>query len=87
MSGELRLEADGSFHHALTARYEAAAGISYTRVVERAGTWRFVRSALDETAGDIALVSENGRTSTVAVTRVSLVQRDPAGPTWIYLRR
>lgn len=87
MSGELRLEADGSFHQALTARYETVAGASYTRVVDRSGTWRFVRSALDDTAGDVTLISENGRTTTAAVTRLSLVQRDAVGLTWIYLRR
>ena len=86
MSGELRLEPDGSYHHALTARYDAA-GASYTRVLENAGTWRFVSSPLDESSGDVTLVSHHGRATTAAVTRISLVERDPAGFTWVYLRR
>jgi hypothetical protein len=86
MSGELRLDADGSYHHALTARYDAS-GASYTRVLESDGTWRFVSSVLDETSGEVALLSANGCTSTAAVTRISLVQRDPSGSTWVYLRR
>ena len=86
MSGELRLDSDGSYHHALTARYDAS-GASYTRVLESGGTWRFVGSALDETSGDVTLMSTNGCTRTAAVTRISLVQRDPSGSTWVYLRR
>ena len=86
MSGELRLEPDGSYHHALTARYDAA-GASYTRVMENGGTWRFVCSPLDESSGDVTLVSSKGRATTAAVTRISLVERDPAGFTWVYLRR
>jgi hypothetical protein len=86
MAGELRLETDGSYHHALTARYDAA-GASYTRVLENAGTWRFISSPLDESSGDVSLVSHNGRATTAAVTRISLVERDPAGFTWVYLRR
>jgi hypothetical protein len=86
MSGELRLEPDGSYHHALTARYDAA-GASYTRVLENAGTWRFVSSPLDESSGDVTLVSHRGHATTAAVTRISLVERDPAGFTWVYLRR
>jgi hypothetical protein len=86
MSGELRLDPDGSYHHALTARYDAS-GASYTRVLEGAGTWRFVSSALDETSGEVTLLSATGCTSTAAVTRISLVQRDPSGSTWVYLRR
>jgi hypothetical protein len=86
MSGELRLEPDGSYHHALTARYDAASA-SYTRVLENGGTWRFVSSPLDESSGDVTLVSDKGRATTAAVTRISLVERDPAGFTWVYLRR
>jgi hypothetical protein len=86
-AGELRLEGDGSFRHALTARYDAPAGATYTRVLEHAGTWRFVCSALDEWSGDVTLVSENGHRVTAAVTRLSLVRRDPGGLTWVYLRR
>ena len=57
MAGELRLEPDGSYHHALTARYDAT-GASYTRVLENGGTWRFVSSPFDESSGDVTLLSE-----------------------------
>jgi hypothetical protein len=86
MSGELRLDSDGSYHHALTARYDGS-GASYTRVLESGGTWRYVGSPLDETSGDVTLTSTTGCITTAAVTRISLVQRDLAGSTWVYLRR
>jgi hypothetical protein len=86
MAGELRLESDGTYHHALTARYDAA-GASYTRVLEYAGIWRIVPSPLDGSSGEVTLLSDHGRTTTAAVTRISLVQRDPGGFTWVYLRR
>lgn len=86
MAGELRLESDGSYHRALTTRYDAA-GASYTRVLENGGTWRFVASPLDQSSGEVTLLSSNGRTTTAAVTRISLIQRDLDGLTWVYLRR
>ena len=86
MAGEFRLEPDGSYHHALTTRYDVA-GASYTRVLENGGTWRFISSPSDESSGDVTLLSENGRTTTAAVTRISLIQRDPGGLIWVYLRR
>jgi hypothetical protein len=86
MSGELRLDPDGNYYQALTARYDTA-GASYTRVLENGGTWRFVSSPLDESSGDVTLLSRHGRAITAAVTRISLVERDRAGFTWVYLRR
>jgi hypothetical protein len=40
LAGELRLEEDGSYRLALTARYEAGTRTAYTRVLASDGTWR-----------------------------------------------
>lgn len=95
VGGELRLAPDRSYALTLTARYETPSGASYLKEADSAGTWRFVASALDETSGEIGLVSANGGTSSAAVTRLSLVHRTRApwgrrrGPecTWVYIRR
>lgn len=95
LAGELRLDEDGSYRLALTARYESGTRTAYTRVMESGGTWRFLASALDERSGEVTLLSANGRTTSAAVTRLSLVHRTRVpGPgmegvefTWIYIRR
>ena len=95
LAGELRLDEAGSYRLALTARYEGGTGTAYTRVIESAGTWRFLASALDERSGEVTLLSANGRTTSAAVTRLSLVHRtrvpqretDGLEFTWIYIRR
>jgi hypothetical protein len=95
VEGELHLALDQSYALTLTARYATPGGASYSKEVDSAGTWRFLASALDETSGEIALVSTNGGTSSAAVTRLSLVHRTRApwgrrrGPdcTWVYIRR
>ncbi|HYC31693.1 MAG TPA: hypothetical protein VEB59_05350 [Gemmatimonadales bacterium] len=97
LAGELRLEGDGTYRLALTARYEAGSRTAYTRVLESGGTWRFLASALDERSGEVTLLSANGPVTSAAVTRLSLVHRTrvPSGGaeatgaelTWVYLRR
>ena len=94
LAGELRLEEEGQYRLALTVRYDAGAGASYTRVLESVGTWRFLASALDHRSGEVSLLSAHGRATTAAVTRLSLVHRTrvPGGVaglegTWVYLRR
>jgi hypothetical protein len=94
LSGELRLDGDGRYRLALTARYEAAAA-SYTRLLESVGTWRFLASALDGRSGEVSLMSAHGRATSAAVTPLSLVHstRVPGASsdglelTWVYLRR
>ena len=52
-------------------------------------------SALDESSGEITLVSAGGGTSSAAVTRLSLIHRtrapwaakDGTTCTWVYIRR
>jgi hypothetical protein len=95
LAGELRLDEDGSYRLALTARYDTGAGAAYTRVLESGGTWRFLASALDDRSGEVSLLSAIGRATNAAVTRLSLVHRTRVpgtGPeglefTWVYLRR
>ena len=95
LAGELRLEEDGRYRLALTARYEAGTRTAYTRVIESGGTWRFLASALDERSGEVTLLSVNGQATSAAVTRLSLVhrtrvpalRREGAEFTWVYLRR
>ena len=93
LAGELRLDEDGIYRLALTARYQAGTRTAYTRVIESGGTWRFLASALDERSGEVTLVSANGRVTSAAVTRLSLVHRTrvPGAEglefTWIYIRR
>jgi hypothetical protein len=95
LAGELRLGEDGGYRLALTARHEAGAGAAYTRVLESAGTWRFLASAVDDRSGEVSLLSADGRATSAAVTRLSLVHRarvpgtGPAGLefTWVYIRR
>jgi hypothetical protein len=93
IEGELELAPDGTYALRFTARYDITAGASYTKEHDSTGTWRFVASALDETSGEIAIVSANGRTTYAAVTRLSLVHRTPsewgrreAETTWVYIR-
>ncbi|HEU5039907.1 MAG TPA: hypothetical protein VFT84_03740 [Gemmatimonadales bacterium] len=95
LAGELRLDEDGNYRLALTARYDGGPGTGYTRVIESAGTWQFLASALDDRSGEVTLLSANGRTTSAAVTRLSLVHRTrvPAAGmdglefTWVYIRR
>src|SRR5512134_1381086 len=95
LAGELRLDEDGRYRLALTARYDTGAGATYTRVLETVGTWRFLASALDDRSGEVSLLSVSGRATTAAVTRLSLVHRTRvpgSGPeglefTWVYIRR
>jgi hypothetical protein len=95
LAGELRLEQDGRYRLALTARYDTDTGTAYTRVIESRGSWRFLASALDERSGELSLLSATGRSTTAAVTRLSLVHRTrvpvprAAGLefTWVYIRR
>jgi hypothetical protein len=95
LAGELRLDEDGSYRRALTARYDSGVGASYTRVFESAGHWRFLASALDDRSGEVTLDSAGGGRSSAAVTRLSLVHRtrvpgdraEALEITWIYLRR
>ena len=95
LDGELRLLADQTFELSLIARYDTAAGASYTTALDSRGAWRFLASALDDESGEITLVSAHGAVSSAAVTWLSLVHR--TGPpwraerghasTWVYLRR
>jgi hypothetical protein len=95
LAGELRLEEDGSYRLALTARYEAGTRTACTRVLASDGTWRFLASALDDRSGEVTLLSAHGRTTSAAVTRLSLVHRTrvPAEEasgvefTWVYIRK
>lgn len=93
LAGELRLEEDGTYRLALTARYEAGLATAYTRVIESGGTWRFLVSALDERSGEVTLRSWAGRATSAAVTRLSLVHRTRVPGTegleftWVYLKR
>lgn len=95
LAGELRLEESGTYRLAMTARWDSGRGTAYTRVVESAGTWRFLASALDDRSGEITLCPAGGRSTSAAVTRLSLVHRalvPGAGPegvelTWVYLKR
>ena len=93
VSGELRLECDGTYVLELTARLETPAGAAGLRNISSGGTWRFLPSALDRTSGEIRLSSGLRQTS-AAVTGVSLVHRTrgPELPTgaqahWVYIRR
>ena len=92
LSGELRLETDGTYVLELTARYELPAGAAGVRTISSGGTWRFLPSALDQTSGEVRLTSGEGQTS-AAVAGVSLVHRmRPERPSegqahWVYIRR
>ena len=93
-AGELRLDEDGGYRLALTARYLSGPEAGYTRVLENVGNWRFLASALDGQSGEVSFRSLGGRLTSAAVTRLSLVHRTrvPAHGgaveyTWVYLRR
>jgi hypothetical protein len=93
VTGELRLESDGTYALELTARLETPAGAAGLRTISSGGTWRFLPSVLDRTSGEIRLSSGQRQTS-AAVTGVSLVHRTrgpelPMGAEahWVYIRR
>jgi len=92
LSGELRLETDGTYVLELIARYDPSAGAGGVRTIASGGTWRFLPSALDRTSGEIRLSSGEGQTS-AAVAGVSLVhrmrpERQSGGQAhWVYIRR
>lgn len=95
VAGELRLEADGTYAIELTARCESRLGARSTRALSSRGTWRFLRSALDPSSGEVVLVSASGRTTSAALAGTALVHRFP-GPSeatarmpchWVYIRQ
>jgi hypothetical protein len=92
VSGELRLETDGTYVLELIARYDLSAGAGGVRTIASGGTWRFLPSALDRTSGEIRLSSGESQTS-AAVAGVSLVhrmrpERQSGGQAhWVYIRR
>lgn len=95
VAGELRLETDGTYAIELTARCESRLGARSTRGLSSRGTWRFLRSALDPSSGEVVLVSASGRTTSAALAGTALVHRFP-GPAeataralchWVYIKR
>ena len=77
----------------LTARFDPGAGAGGVRTIASGGTWRFLPSALDRTAGEVRLTSGEGQTS-AALAGVSLVhrmrrpERHPGAQAhWVYIRR
>ena len=95
VAGELRLERDGTYAIELTASCESRLGARSTRALASRGTWRFLRSALDPSSGEIVLVSASGRTTSAALAGTALVHRFP-GPAeatsrtpchWVYIRQ
>jgi hypothetical protein len=95
VAGELRLETDGTYAIELTARCESRLGGRSTRALSSRGTWRFLRSALDPSSGEVVLVSASGRTTSAALAGTALVHRFP-GPAeapakalchWVYIKR
>jgi hypothetical protein len=95
VAGELRLETDGTYAMELTAICESRLGARSTRALSSRGTWRFLRSALDPSSGEIVLISASGRTTSAALAGTALVHRFPvpaeAAPRtpchWVYIRR
>jgi hypothetical protein len=94
VAGELRLNPDGSYRLALTARFDTASMGHYTGAIGSTGRWRFLVSALDPTSGEVLLTPPHGPPTSAAVTGVSLVHRT-RGPdgrgsrdesNWIYVR-
>jgi hypothetical protein len=95
VAGELRLETNGTYTIELTARCESRLGARSTRALSSRGTWRFLRSALDPSSGEIVLVSASGRTTSAALAGTALVHRFP-GPAeatakalchWVYIKQ
>jgi len=95
VAGELRLETDGTYAIELTASCESRLGARSTRALSSRGTWRFLRSALDPSSGEIVLVSASGRTTSAALAGTALVHRFP-GPAaatastpchWVYIKQ
>ena len=95
VAGELRLETDGTYLIELTASCESRLGARSTRALASRGTWRFLRSALDPSSGEIVLVSGTGRTTSAALAGTALVHRFP-GPAetapgvphhWVYIKQ
>jgi hypothetical protein len=95
VAGELRLEVDGTYAIELTARCESRLGARSTRALSSRGTWRFLRSALDPSSGEVVLVSSSGRTTSAALAGTALVHRFP-GPAettarmlchWVYIKQ
>jgi hypothetical protein len=95
VAGELRLETDGTYAIELTARCESRLGAQSTRALSSRGTWRFLRSALDPSSGEVVLVSASGRTTSAALAGTALVHRFP-GPAeanartpchWVYIKQ
>ena len=61
LAGELRLDEDGCYRLALTARYQAGAGAGYTKVLESAGTWpRSPEWAIDPKARPRYILRQEG---------------------------
>jgi hypothetical protein len=97
VAGIIRLESDGTYRRELTARFEAYSQVSCTRVLASGGRWRFLPSALDQSSGEVLLVSDGGQTTSAAVTGLSLVYRTLAPGAvaqvhrlecnWVYVRR
>ena len=95
VAGELRLETNGTYAIELTARCESRLGARSTRALSSRGTWRFLRSALDPSSGEVVLVSASGRTTSAALAGTALVHRFP-GPAeataralchWVYIKQ
>ena len=95
VAGELRLESDGTYAIELTARCENRLGARTSRALSSRGTWRFLRSALDPSSGEVVLVSTSGRTTSAALAGTALVHRFP-GPAvatsralchWVYIKQ
>ena len=95
VAGELRLETDGTYGIELTARCKSRLGASTMRALSSRGTWRFLRSALDPSSGEVVLVSASGRTTSAALAGTALVHRFP-GPAeataralchWVYIKQ
>ncbi len=95
VAGELRLETDGTYAIELTATCESRLGARSTRALSSRGTWRFLRSALDPSSGEVVLVSASGRTTSAALAGTALVHRFP-GPAeasaralchWVYIKQ
>jgi hypothetical protein len=96
VAGRIRLQPDGTYEREITARFDAPSQASWTRVLASSGSWRFLPSALDDSSGEVLLVSAHGQTTSAAVTGLSLVYRTrfPRGAevqriecNWIFVRR
>jgi hypothetical protein len=95
VAGTIRLGADGTYAREIIARFDASSQASCTRMLASDGSWRFLPSALDDSSGEVLMVSASGPTTGAAVTDVSLVYRTRASGAqvhrieynWVYVRR